>query len=992
MEDDIAIKFLQSCLKDGVYYLSLDKCKAIVKHIFSEVGECSIDYLDSGSFGVILKYNNPRQFKKGAVKVIVGNICNENSMKEAKDEIDIQININNPYIAKVKGFTKIVLDKNIIIGFIWMQYYEGRFNNQLFNQPFKRGHNSLNCIKDGSLKMFLDKLREQKQELDLKTKMRLGIQLFDALASMHQKNIFHRNIKAANILMYQGDCAIADFGISRIQNIEQQISNSIEIKVTPIFLDPEIHSGKLDKKMDLFAMGIILLMMDNVIKFAYESHVYTHMIDNYRYYNSSFAKNEIIQELREKLNTNTIFFLIAERLITTKVRQRPTAEECLDLLKEEQSRLNLFPTQVYFTKKQEYNKVIYHCCSSDSDSDSSYGDDDVNSLSSSDGIARKLLESYLKDGVDYMQLEKCKAIVKHISSEVGKCSIDYLDSGSFGVVLKFYNPRQFKKGAVKVIVGSIYNENSMKEVKDDLDIQINISNPYIAKVKGYTKVVLDKNFIIGFIWMQYYEDGSLKRFLDKLREQKQEMEIKTKMRLGIQLFDALASMHQKNVFHTNIKASNILMNDGDCAIADFGESIIQNIDQQISNSILQKQDYFNKQNILFYKNLQKIKGTPMFQDPEIHSGKLDKKMDLFAMGIILLMMDNVIKFAYESHVYSHMIDNYRYYNSSFAKNEIIQELREKLNTNTIFFQIAERLITTKVRQRLTAEECLDLLKEEESRLNLFPTQVYSTKKYRQSRVIEKYDESVLDEQGDKQIIHQQMAEENFDIAEEFKDINCVESQYSFYSSRIKIKNQNFQYDSQSQSSLLNSFKGNDYQIDLNNSVDSSLTEFYKSQEHSLSIPKVMDSGELQSQEFKDIIQPLDNFSEMQMLSLQLFKFDQITKKDIELLVKSCLKMKNLKSFKLNLHEINSMRLHIKELSRSIQNMSFLRFLNLGFNNSEIGNEIEFLIGALPLNLQKLRLYLKKIICEFEQKRTYCQSIKNILMNTQCDIDLGQGPY
>ncbi|KAL4505915.1 hypothetical protein ABPG72_013676 [Tetrahymena utriculariae] len=335
MGDDIVRKFQNVCLKNKLNHMSFDKCKAIVNHIFSEEGESSIDFLDSGSFGLVLKYENPRQLKKGAVKVIIGNIYYENSIKEVKDEIEIQININNPYIAKVKGFTKVILDKTFIIGFIWMQYYE-----------------------DGSLKRFLDKFREQKQELDLKTKIKLGIQLFDALASMHQKNVFHRDIKAANILMYQRDCAIADFGVSRIQNIEQQISNSINTKGTPIFLDPEIHSGKLDKKMDLFAMGIVLLMMDNVIKFAYESHVETDMIDNYGYYNSSFAQNKIIQELREKLNTNTIFFKIAEKLITTKIRQRPTAAECLDLLKEEESRLNLFATQVYSTKKYGQSRVI----------------------------------------------------------------------------------------------------------------------------------------------------------------------------------------------------------------------------------------------------------------------------------------------------------------------------------------------------------------------------------------------------------------------------------------------------------------------------------------------------------------------------------------------------------------------------------------------------------------------------------------------------------
>ncbi|KAL4507890.1 hypothetical protein ABPG73_012578 [Tetrahymena malaccensis] len=323
-------------------------------------------------------------------------------------------------------------------------------------------------------------------------------------------------------------------------------------------------------------------------------------------------------------------------------------------------------------------------------------------------IAEKIFRLCLKNKVQFMTRDICQAAIKHIFQEEGECSIEYLDSGGFGLVLKYYNPNKLKKGAVKIIVGCAFSEEAMKETKKEIDLQININNPYIAKLKGFTKIVLDKTYLIGFIWMHYYEDGSLKSYLDRLREKNQEMDFKTKMRLGIELFDALSSMHQQNIFHRDIKAANILMNQDDCAIAYFDISIIQNVDQQLSDS---------------------IKGTPMFWDPEIHTGKSDKKMDLFAMGIVLLMMDNVVKFCYETHKIVNAIEIIQYYNTSFSKNQIIQELREKLNTNTIFFKIAEKLITTKSRSRLSAEQCLDILKEEEQRLNIFLTQVYSTKKY-----------------------------------------------------------------------------------------------------------------------------------------------------------------------------------------------------------------------------------------------------------------------
>ena len=85
-------------------------------------------------------------------------------------------------------------------------------------------------------------------------------QTIKGLASLHKRNIMHRDIKSDNILVNeQGDLKLADFGYAAQLTIEKSKRNS---KVgTVCWMAPELIRGKssYDIKVDIWSFGIFAL-------------------------------------------------------------------------------------------------------------------------------------------------------------------------------------------------------------------------------------------------------------------------------------------------------------------------------------------------------------------------------------------------------------------------------------------------------------------------------------------------------------------------------------------------------------------------------------------------------------------------------------------------------------------------------------------------------------------------------------------------------------
>jgi serine/threonine-protein kinase len=91
--------------------------------------------------------------------------------------------------------------------------------------------------------------------------LRYAIQVCEGLAYAHARDIVHRDMKPANLLITPDDnVKIVDFGIARIT--DSRLTGTGVSMGTPLFMAPEQVAGMpVDQRADIFAMGSVIYAM-----------------------------------------------------------------------------------------------------------------------------------------------------------------------------------------------------------------------------------------------------------------------------------------------------------------------------------------------------------------------------------------------------------------------------------------------------------------------------------------------------------------------------------------------------------------------------------------------------------------------------------------------------------------------------------------------------------------------------------------------------------
>lgn len=189
--------------------------------------------LGKGSFGFVYKVRRKSDYKIYALKKVSFSKLNPKEKENSLNEIRILASISN---------------KNII------EYKESFYDND----------NNCLCLvmefaDNGDLEKKIQNRSKSKiyfQEYEI---LSMLIQITKGLKALHDKNIMHRDIKSANIFMFQNDIVkIGDLNVSKI--LKNGLHNTQT--GTPYYASPEVWDNNVyDFKSDIWSLGCLLYEM-----------------------------------------------------------------------------------------------------------------------------------------------------------------------------------------------------------------------------------------------------------------------------------------------------------------------------------------------------------------------------------------------------------------------------------------------------------------------------------------------------------------------------------------------------------------------------------------------------------------------------------------------------------------------------------------------------------------------------------------------------------
>ena len=210
--------------------------------IGSQINQYKIlEKIGSGGQGTVYKVLDTKLNRTAVVKVLPPELTTKHAnFKRFEREAQLCSQLDHPNICTIYDYN----DANGVF-YIAMQWVGGKNVRQLVNG----------------------------RALEIRSALSIGIQVTDALAYAHSKNIIHRDIKAGNIMVTEsGQVKILDFGLAKLLEDEQVAANKgldrseiTELGIpygTATYAAPEQAKGeRADERSDIFSTGVLLYEM-----------------------------------------------------------------------------------------------------------------------------------------------------------------------------------------------------------------------------------------------------------------------------------------------------------------------------------------------------------------------------------------------------------------------------------------------------------------------------------------------------------------------------------------------------------------------------------------------------------------------------------------------------------------------------------------------------------------------------------------------------------
>ena len=210
--------------------------------IGSQINQYKIqEKIGSGGQGTVYKALDTKLNRTVVIKVLPPELTQKTAnFKRFEREAQLCSQLDHPNICTIYDFN----EANGVF-YIAMQYVEGKNVRQLVSG----------------------------RPLELRSALSISVQVTDALAYAHSKNIIHRDIKAGNIMVTPGgQVKILDFGLAKLLEDEQIEENRgldrteiTELGIpygTATYAAPEQAKGeRADERSDIFSTGVLIYEM-----------------------------------------------------------------------------------------------------------------------------------------------------------------------------------------------------------------------------------------------------------------------------------------------------------------------------------------------------------------------------------------------------------------------------------------------------------------------------------------------------------------------------------------------------------------------------------------------------------------------------------------------------------------------------------------------------------------------------------------------------------
>jgi tRNA A-37 threonylcarbamoyl transferase component Bud32 len=217
-------------------------------------------------------------------------------------------------------------------------------------------------------------------------------------------------------------------------------------------------------------------------------------------------------------------------------------------------------------------------------------------------------EVELKSAVPYYKINWFAPASNYKNKSTDLAINQVLGKGAFATVYEALDKSNGSSVAVKVFDKRLLKDQSKrKEVQNELDLISKLDHPNIIKLVRVAEDV-DKLYVITENWGKYNLDDYIREGLLK----------KSMIRPIVeQLVSAIEYMHAHNVFHRDVKLTNVMIKDGAVCLLDFGLA---------SNSQYTKEFLFC--------------GTPIYMAPELKSktGYEGAPVDVWCLGVCIFKL------------------------------------------------------------------------------------------------------------------------------------------------------------------------------------------------------------------------------------------------------------------------------------------------------------------------------------------------------------------